>query len=190
MTNDFDHEPDSETVAPEPKKTGNLMTWKPGQSGNPAGRPRGARSKLSEGFLDALQVDFEKNGPAVIETVRQKDPTAYLKVVANLMPAKLEAQLEAKIDVEHHFSDTNSIADILQLVAKEAGQEAAYQLASMFGMRDQMQMPDNVTLLPPIDVSATDDCPHLGTTYEAGGHRFPYRNCQCEQCREWRDSLS
>ncbi|WP_458193262.1 DUF5681 domain-containing protein [Bradyrhizobium sp. UFLA05-153] len=25
--------------------------WPPGQSGNPAGRPRGSRSKLSESFL-------------------------------------------------------------------------------------------------------------------------------------------
>jgi hypothetical protein len=104
---------------------------------------------LSEGFLDALQVDFEKHGSAVIETVRQKDPTAYLKVVANLMPAKLEAQLEAKIDVEHHFSDTNSIADILQLVAKEAGLEAAMTLAGMFGIEWSEPGEPGVTILPP-----------------------------------------
>ena len=32
----------------------------PGQSGNPAGRPKGARSKLGETFLKALAEDFDE----------------------------------------------------------------------------------------------------------------------------------
>jgi Family of unknown function (DUF5681) len=44
--------------------------WKPGQSGNPAGRPKGARNKLSEDFLNAFAQDFEQHGAAVIEKVR------------------------------------------------------------------------------------------------------------------------
>ena len=41
----------------EPENTGPKQadTWfKPGQSGNPAGRPKGARSRLQENFLAAL----------------------------------------------------------------------------------------------------------------------------------------
>ena len=33
------------------------------------------------------------------------------------------------------LADTNSIADILELVAKEAGSEAAMTLAAMFGLK-------------------------------------------------------
>jgi hypothetical protein len=133
----------------------------PGNSGN-GGRPRGARSKLSEGFLDALQADFEQHGAGVIETVRQKDPTAYLKVVANLMPARLEAQLEAQVDVHHDFGGTESIADVLEMVTREAGYEAAVTLAGMFGI----EVPDGLTgqtLLPP----TREVCPHPEGTASA-----------------------
>jgi hypothetical protein len=70
-----------------PANTPNLRPpWKPGESGNPAGRPKGARNKINEDFLDALQVDFEQHGPTVIARVRQTMPHIYLKVVASLLP--------------------------------------------------------------------------------------------------------
>jgi hypothetical protein len=154
--------------------------WKKGQSGNPAGRKPGSRGKLASEFVDALQADFEQHGSAVIAKVRTESPAIYLKVVANLMPARLEAQLEAKIEVEHGFSDTNSIADILQLVANEAGMEAAQTLAGMFGL--QHELPGSMKL-----IEAEVVCPHTGTTYLGdNGRVFPHRNCQCTQCREWR----
>jgi hypothetical protein len=60
--------------------------FKPGQSGNPAGRPRGSRSKISEAFIAALNEDFAQHGVAVIERVRTEKPAEYLKIVASLVP--------------------------------------------------------------------------------------------------------
>ena len=60
--------------------------WKPGESGNIAGRAVGSRNKLSEQFLAALQSDFEKHGVAAIAAVREKRPQDYLKMVASLLP--------------------------------------------------------------------------------------------------------
>ena len=44
--------------APGPKAT----QFKPGQSGNPKGRPKGARNRLGTRFLEALEADFNKFG--------------------------------------------------------------------------------------------------------------------------------
>jgi hypothetical protein len=66
--------------------------FKPGQSGNPAGRPKGARSKLSESFLKALSEDFESNGIGVIESVRKDRPHEYLKIVAAVLPKQMQPE--------------------------------------------------------------------------------------------------
>lgn len=63
-----------------------LTPWKPGQSGNPAGRPRGSRNKLGEAFIQALYDDFTQHGVEVIEKVREDKPDQYLKVVASILP--------------------------------------------------------------------------------------------------------
>lgn len=72
-----------------PETTGQKQAetqFKPGQSGNPAGRPKGSRNKLGEDFIHALQQDFAVHGKAAIATVREKKPDQYLKVIASILP--------------------------------------------------------------------------------------------------------
>ena len=63
--------------------------WKPGQSGNPAGKPKG-RQHLENQFLADLAADWEDNGREAIRLARIDDPTSYVKVVASLMPKKVD----------------------------------------------------------------------------------------------------
>src|SRR5258707_6493818 len=69
--------------------------WQPGQSGNPAGRPRGSRNKLGESFITELYVHWIENGAKAIVEVREKQPAVYLKIVASLLPKQLEIKDDA-----------------------------------------------------------------------------------------------
>jgi hypothetical protein len=70
--------------------------FKPGQSGNPAGRPKGARQKLSTAFIEALASDFDHHGLGVIEKVREEAPVSYLNLVADLVPKDFELNVKGE----------------------------------------------------------------------------------------------
>jgi hypothetical protein len=77
--------------APEGKdpKTGRFL---PGNSGF-GGRPKGARNKLGEEFIQALYESFQERGAETIEKVRSEDPTQYVKVIASLLPKELNVKV-------------------------------------------------------------------------------------------------
>jgi hypothetical protein len=81
-------------VAPEeaPKRSGLMPPWQPGQSGNPAGRPKGARSKLSEDFFKALADDFAEFGAQSIISMRTERPGDYAKMIAALQSKELTGE--------------------------------------------------------------------------------------------------
>ena len=74
--------------------------WQRGQSGNPAGRVRGSRNKLSEAVICALLRDFSKHGEKAIAKVRRDKPGVWLKVIAMLIPR------------EHKVQHSNPIKDL------------------------------------------------------------------------------
>jgi len=48
--------------------------WKPGQSGNPAGRPVSSRQKISERLLADLADVWAEHGKDVLERLAKDDP--------------------------------------------------------------------------------------------------------------------
>ena len=61
------------------------------------GRPKGSRDRLTSAFIDALAEDFEANGTAAIERCREDDPAAYLRLVASLVPKKVNVDREVTL---------------------------------------------------------------------------------------------
>jgi hypothetical protein len=70
---------------PVPDKDPETGRFLAGNSGN-GGRPKGARAKLGEDFIQALHDDFTAHGIVAITEVRETKPDAYIKVIASLLP--------------------------------------------------------------------------------------------------------
>jgi uncharacterized protein DUF5681 len=132
----------SDDVSPDDTGEKQASTrFRPGQSGNPRGRPKGSRNKLMEASIQALGEDFDVHGADAIRQFRMRDPGGYSKMVFNLHPRKVEAVLDAT--VTHDF-ENQSTTEILEIVAVEAGEEAAMTLAKMF----DLEMPKLIDLNP------------------------------------------
>ena len=72
--------------------------FKVGQSGGP-GRPKGARNKFSEAYVEAFLNDFDKHGVQVIKKVRVDKPEVWLKLAAMLVPKDLDLKHSGDVNV-------------------------------------------------------------------------------------------
>ena len=83
--------------------------FKPGQSGNPKGRKKGSKNKVTEEFLRVLAADFKKHGKSVIERVREESPDVYLRLVAQLVSKDIDVNHAGDVTVQIvRFSDMAS----------------------------------------------------------------------------------
>lgn len=65
-----------------------MAKFEPGNKGGP-GRPKGARTKLGEAFLEALLADFMEHGVSAIQRARLDMPAQYVRVLASILPKEL-----------------------------------------------------------------------------------------------------
>jgi hypothetical protein len=61
-----------------------------GANGTGQGRPLGSRNRLSQRFLDDVLVKWEKHGAAALEQMRWRDPVAFCRMVAAIVPNQLQ----------------------------------------------------------------------------------------------------
>ncbi|MFT8896283.1 MAG: DUF5681 domain-containing protein [Acetobacter sp.] len=81
-------------MSKKPVSTGNKQAdtrFKPGKSGNPAGRKKGSRNKLAEDFIAALCADFKEHGVSAIQKMRLEKPDSYINAIVKLVPTQFQA---------------------------------------------------------------------------------------------------
>lgn len=67
------------------------------------GRPKGARAKLGEAFLEAMLSDFKEHGVLAVQTVRAEKPDQYLKVIAAILPKEITGEDGDVIKFSHRI---------------------------------------------------------------------------------------
>lgn len=92
---------DTPNETPTDRRLANLApAWQPGQSGNPAGRPKGARARLAEDFCQALLDDFADNGAEAIRLMRVEKPNEYARLIGSIIPKEFDGRIEGDISPE------------------------------------------------------------------------------------------
>jgi hypothetical protein len=94
--------------------------FQPGQSGNPGGKAKGARNRLTGAFLNALADDFDDHGKQAIIDARTQDPMGYIKAIGALMPKQVEQS--QPLD---ELTDAELVAGIALLRSRLAGSAGA-----------------------------------------------------------------
>lgn len=92
--------------------------WQPGQSGNPAGRPRGTRPKATLAVEALLEGDAERLTRKAVELALDGDTTALRLCLERIAPPRRERPVEVELPrletpddaVEAHGRIANAVA--------------------------------------------------------------------------------
>ena len=120
--------------------------WKPGVSGNPAGKPRGItdkRSKLMKRMLDDANDIYD----GLLEKARAGDPTAAGLIFARILPT-LRAQLQTvQFDFDPSLPIGRQIEAVLAAVAAgEVPTDLGQSIVAMIGTLSTVRATEELEL--------------------------------------------
>ena len=104
------------------REAGDIFARPSPAKGNPAGRVRGSRNALSEAVICALLRDFREHSQRAIAKVRETQPSAYLKILALLVPRKLKLEQRNAIAGLSDEQLEAMIAELEERIARRAEQ--------------------------------------------------------------------
>lgn len=111
------------------RNTSGLKPFKPGQSGNPGGKPAGARNELSAAFLKAVIKDFDQNGADAISKLRTESPVKYCELIAGLLPSEANVSVKSDHTVTHIAEPVSATAGwVSEALRERADREVSKSL--------------------------------------------------------------
>jgi len=94
------------------------MPFQPGQSGNPAGKPKGSRNKTTLAMEALLDGEHEAITRKAIELAKDGDGLALRLCIERLLPPRRDRPVEFKLSKLETAADAaTALSDILQAVA-------------------------------------------------------------------------
>ena len=93
-------------------KTGQFVK---GYEGGP-GRQRGSRAKLGEAFLADLHSEWERSGAEALRKCAETEPTAFVKLVGSLLPAKIDQTLKVDVSLFESCQNFHQAYELAQKV--------------------------------------------------------------------------
>lgn len=98
-----------------------LKPWKPGESGNPAGRPKGARNKFAQDFVQAFAEHWAVHGVKSLDHLAENDQATYCRIAVGILPKVVEMDDETKEAIQSlSLIPFNVIRDKLSAITIES----------------------------------------------------------------------
>jgi hypothetical protein len=76
----------------------NGHSWVAGQSGNPAGRPLGARQKIATQLLEDLQEVWQEKGKTILYRMAIEEPSRLAQIAYGILPKEAFVKVENVVD--------------------------------------------------------------------------------------------
>lgn len=107
------------------------MPFSPGQSGNPAGKPKGAVAHFNRSIKDMIEKALHKAGGVdYLARQAEENPVAFMSLVGRVLPLQLAGHDGQKLVVDFRWADAPQPLTI-DAVADETTKQVADETTSV-----------------------------------------------------------
>jgi hypothetical protein len=100
-------------------KPGN-PNWRPGQSGNPRGRPVGSRQKIAEQLLTAFAAVLDEDPVVALRELKQNDPAKFWTIASGLLPRETMLSVQQVVPGNLTPEQWGQLRSVLELIERHA----------------------------------------------------------------------